>query len=133
AISLKVMDHTGKLISDLPASAEPGLHRVAWNLSQGRGRPGSRRGAPAPTTAVPAGQRPAAAGRGPAAPAAAGEQEPPPEPPAFLGGGPQVKPGVYRVVLTVDGTEFSQWLRVEADPAEAATIISSGGETGELP
>src|SRR5258708_23459230 len=35
-VSLKVMDYTGKLVSELSASPAPGLHTVAWNLSQGR-------------------------------------------------------------------------------------------------
>ncbi len=80
-VSLKVMDFAGKLVRELPAKAEPGLHRVTWDLRAGAGqRPGG-------------GRRP-------------GRQ------------GPQAAaPGMYRVVLTVDGKEYSQGLRVEPDPS----------------
>ena len=34
-------------------------------------------------------------------------------------------PGMYRVVLTVDGKEYTQSLRVEADPVLAATLLTA--------
>jgi photosystem II stability/assembly factor-like uncharacterized protein len=128
AISLKVMDYTGKLMTELQAASEPGLHQVSWNLGQGRGGRGRRGGGGA---AAAGAQQPAAA-RGPQQPpaqAAAGESEAP-QMPAFFGGGmaQQAKPGVYRVVLTVDGTEHSQWFRIEPDPSEAGTIIATEPE-----
>ena len=36
-LSLKILDVNGALVSELRAPAEPGLHRVAWNLSRGAG------------------------------------------------------------------------------------------------
>ena len=40
------------------------------------------------------------------------------------GQGGQAPPGTYRVVLTVDGQEFSQPVRIEADPTLPGTIIA---------
>jgi hypothetical protein len=67
---------------------EPGLHHVTWNLRRG-GAGGGRGG------------RGGGGGGG-----------------GFLGGfGVSLAaPGMYRVVLTVDDKEFSQGLKVEADP-----------------
>jgi len=120
--SLKIMDHTGKQVAELTAETTPGLHRANWALTQGR----SRRG---PGAARPAEQgTPGAAGQG----AQGGAARPVPEPqqetpelPSFFGGAQQIKPGVYRVVLTVDGKEHSQWLRIEGDPAETTAVIAT--------
>jgi photosystem II stability/assembly factor-like uncharacterized protein len=171
-IGLKVLDHTGKTISELQASAQPGLHRVVWNLSPGARAPGGRRGgggfgagaagggggraanappsggraANAPPSGGRAANAPPAGGRPGTAPAAPGGAVPDPNAPAaraegqeeapvpaFFGGGrQQVRPGVYRIVLTVDGQELSQWLRVEADPAEPSPIITADGEEEEM-
>jgi hypothetical protein len=38
---------------------------------------------------------------------------------------------MYRVVLTVDGKEFSQSVRVEADPTGPTADIITGGEEPE--
>ena len=45
-----------------------------------------------------------------------------------FGGPPPVAPGTYRVVLSVDGEEFAQNVRVEPDP-----IVSDALMTGEQP
>jgi photosystem II stability/assembly factor-like uncharacterized protein len=79
-LSLKVVDLTGKTIRDLQAKADPGLHKVVWDLR-----------------------------------AAAG-QAPPKGPPGFAPPGPPAGPGTYRVVLTVDGVDHGQMVRVERDP-----------------
>jgi hypothetical protein len=51
---------------------------------------------------------------------------------SFLGGRPNVvNPGTYRLVLTVDGVELSQPIRVEADPTQSGPIITSGGDEDE--
>ena len=47
-----------------------------------------------------------------------------------FGGGAPVPPGTYRVVLTVDGQEFTQPLKVELDPALAAA--AAAGESIEV-
>ncbi len=82
-ISLKIADFAGKSIRDLPAKAEPGLHKVTWNLTR------------------------------------------------FASG--VVGPGTYRVVLTVDGQELAQSVRVEADPTVPGAVITPahGKEHGE--
>src|SRR5262249_49341367 len=125
AVSLKVMDYTGTLVSELPANSELGLHWAVWNLNQGRGRPAARRSTPATRVGAATGRPPAATVQ-PGTPLPLGEQETIVGQPFSFGGGQQVKPGVYRVVLTVDGAELAQWVRVEPDPSEAATIITTG-------
>jgi photosystem II stability/assembly factor-like uncharacterized protein len=140
-VTLKVLDYTGKLVTELPTKPEPGLHRVAWNLNQGRqrgqgGQGGQgRRVAAAPgqtgrqrpaTGAQPAGQGPTMVGQRPPVPAERTEEEPAAAVATFFGGpAQQIKPGVYRVVLNVDGTELSQWVRVEPDPSEISSTIAS--------
>jgi hypothetical protein len=86
-ISLKVTDISGNTLRDFRnLSAEPGFHRVTWNLSASSGTGRTGRGA----------------GLGVAIPA-----------------------GTYRVVLTVDGKDYSQPLIVENDPkADPRAIIS---------
>jgi hypothetical protein len=44
------------------------------------------------------------------------------------GFGQALPPGTYRVVLSVDGEEFTQPLRIEADPLGATPIIAADGE-----
>jgi photosystem II stability/assembly factor-like uncharacterized protein len=53
-------------------------------------------------------------------------------PGGFGGGGQPVPPGTYRVLLTVDGKEYSQTLRVEADPsAPTSGDIAGDGDSEE--
>jgi len=52
---------------------------------------------------------------------------------SFFGGGPpQVSPGTYRLVLTVDGTELSQPLRVVPDPTYSGPEITAEEENDEF-
>jgi photosystem II stability/assembly factor-like uncharacterized protein len=46
------------------------------------------------------------------------------------GGGGAVAPGMYRVVLAVDGKEYTQGLRVEVDPVLSPTVLAA--EDGPL-
>ncbi len=107
-ISLKVVDFAGKTVRELQVKNEPGLHRVAWNLTRvperggGPGGPGGPGGGP--------GGR-GAGGRG-----------------GFGEGGLPAPPGMYRVVLTVDGEELTQPVRVEADPTQSGAVITTDGE-----
>jgi photosystem II stability/assembly factor-like uncharacterized protein len=130
--SLKVMDVTGKILRELPnVKTEPGLYVASWDLliqppgqGQGQGQ-GQGRGQ---------GQRGGGGGGGGAA-AAQGEG---PVLVAVGGPGRSALPGTYRVVLTVDGQEFTQPLRVEADPSLpagtiAADIFTQGQEEDEGP
>ncbi len=85
-LQLTVHDYTGKPIVTLAAPNEPGLHRVTWNL----------RGS---VTGMGVEMLLPARGRG-----------------GFGRGAQVAPPGQYRVVLTVDGKEMAQGLRVENDP-----------------
>ncbi len=92
-IALKILDIQGNTVRDLRPSVEAGLHRLTWDLNGtvpgGTGQGGARRGG---------------GGRG-----------------MFGGfGGGNFRPvpaGSYRLLLTVDGQEFSQPLLVQSDPA----------------
>ncbi len=113
-IAMKVVDFEGKTIGELQASADPGLHRIVWDLAraptrESRGGPfgAGRRGGGAtggPTRGGAGGPGPGRGGRGPS--------------------GPPATPGMYRVVLSVDGQEFAQALRVDADPATNTNLIA---------
>jgi photosystem II stability/assembly factor-like uncharacterized protein len=120
--SLKVVDYSGKTVSELPVKTEPGLHQVMWDLMQREPKP-----KPPSAPAATAGKPPAAdpkAGGGEKTPPPEGEEEPPEEPAMFFGSAPKLAPaGRYRVVLTVDGVEFAQWLRLEPDPSQAAPTL----------
>jgi photosystem II stability/assembly factor-like uncharacterized protein len=48
-----------------------------------------------------------------------------------FGGGQLAAPGMYRVVLTVDGKEFTQSLRVEADPSAPTSLIAEEDDDGD--
>jgi hypothetical protein len=104
--SLKVLDYAGKLVRELPVQTEPGLHRAQWNLT----RPAARTFIAAVTGQIDPEQ--AFRGRG------------------GLFGTP-VNPGNYRVVLTVDGKEYAQGLRVEADPTLNGTAVAAGDGDGD--
>jgi photosystem II stability/assembly factor-like uncharacterized protein len=110
-VGLKIVDYAGQTIRELTANTSPGLHHIAWDLSRASGRRSSRGAEGRNRTAeqAPARERTQAqeeSARGPGR----GNQ------PAAL--------GLYRVVLTVDGKEFSQPLRVEPDPTLPATILA---------
>ncbi len=94
-VTLKVFDITGKLVREMKGPGDPGLHRVSWDLARTpQRRPGAKGG-----------------GGGPKQFAGKGRRLP------GIGQAPTVPPGDYRVVLTVDEQEFTQALRVEADPS----------------
>jgi photosystem II stability/assembly factor-like uncharacterized protein len=124
-ISLKVVDYAGETVRELEAKAEPGLQRVPWDLRRtptnpppetggagGGARQGGRPGGGG------GGLGGAAGGPGAAGGAGGGRR--------FGGGfgGPPAAPGMYRVVLTVDGKDYLQGLRVEGDPTQPAPIIA---------
>jgi hypothetical protein len=74
------------------------------------------------------GQRPAAGQAQPPARGEAGEGEAQPQGRRGGGGfgqfGQPVPAGMYRIVLTVDGKEYSQGIRVEADGSAGSTLIA---------
>jgi hypothetical protein len=146
-ISLTVVDYTGKTVRELRATGDAGLHKVAWDLRvpsarrgrggaggapagagaelgsgrAGRGQRGGRGGqargqtAPGQPAAGEAAAQPAGGGRGAGGRGGFGRG----------GGGQPVPPGTYRIVLTVDGEQFTQPLRAEAESASADNIIAS--------
>ena len=117
--TIKILDYTGKTVREMPGKTEPGLHLVPWDMTgqstrqrqpgSGRGQGGAQRYAPF------------AAVTGPMLLAVL----PPPR-----GGGGQIRavPGMYRVVLTVDGQEYNQGLRIEADPTMPPPIVAAEEE-----
>jgi hypothetical protein len=109
-VSLKVLDVDGKLVRELPGETKAGLHKVVWNLSSAgeRGAGGGRRGGQ--------GGGPPGGGRGR----------------AFQSGGRPVAPGTYLVVLTVDGTEYKQALRVEGDLDAATPLLTEEEDEMEI-
>jgi photosystem II stability/assembly factor-like uncharacterized protein len=122
-VSLKVLDSEGKTVRELQAPNGPGLHLVAWNLT----RPPARQdGEPVGG----AGQRGGRGGFGQRGGRGGAAQPPGPGGVGQRGGrgfgqfGQPVSAGIYRVVLTVDGQEFSQTVRVEADPSVPTMIIT---------
>ena len=98
-INLKVVDWAGKTVQELAVSTEPGLHVSSWSLIRST------------TRAAAVGAAPAGGGRG-----------------GFGGAGTPVPPGTYRVVLTVDGQDYTQPLRVELDPALTAAGVAGDVE-----
>ncbi len=97
AVTLKVLDYTGAVVRELEAKAEPGLHKVSWDLRR------------APQGGQPAGQPGGRGGRGGRGGA----------------GGPNAAPpGMYRVVLTVDGKEYTTGLKVEGDPGQQVPFVT---------
>ncbi len=109
-LSLRITDIDAKLVAELRAVNEPGLHKVSWNL---RG---------------PAPRGPGGGGRG-------GGGAAPPQAQERFGqaGGLRAAPGTYRVVLTVDGQEISQSFRVEADPQAPSRGIGEAERLPDLP
>ncbi len=127
-VSVKILDIEGKVVRELRANSTPGMHRVTWDLTRVPERPAGtgQRGGPGQAGGRGQGQQAGAAAQPPAGqqPPAAGQQLG--QPPSGFGGfgrgglggfgGQPVPPGTYRVVLTVDGKEYSQVVRVESDP-----------------
>src|SRR5205814_1428167 len=100
-VELKVVDFAGQLTRKLDVKNEPGMYRVAWDLAR-------LPNAAARTGAGGGGGRAGGGGGG-------------------FGGfnlGPPAQPGVYRVVLTVDGQEFTQALRIEGEAGAIGNLIA---------
>jgi photosystem II stability/assembly factor-like uncharacterized protein len=110
-ISLKVVDVEGKTVRELEASGTPGLHKVNWNLAAGGGRQ----------------QAAGAGGRGQGGFAGRGGQGGGPGGRGGFGGRP-VPSGTYKIVLTVDGKELVQSLRVEGDPLGSTDLLAEDEE-----
>jgi photosystem II stability/assembly factor-like uncharacterized protein len=98
--SLKIVDYAGQTVKELGVSTDPGLHRSSWDLTRNTA---SRRRVAADLDA----------------------ESPPPR---RQGGVQAAPPGMYRVVLNVDGKEYTQPLRLESDPTLPATISAEEDE-----
>ena len=124
-VSLRVLGADGETLATVQASTAAGFHRALWNLRSGnsggqrgrgqraRGQRGAQRGAQ--RGGQRGGQRGAQRGaqrgrRGGAGQARGGRGG------RGGGGGGAVQPGTYRVILTVDGQDFTQTITVEPDP-----------------
>src|SRR5439155_7368615 len=101
-VSLKVVDISGKTLREFKAPATTGLHKVAWDLTQGPTVPGGGK-----KGGMGMGGGGKKGGGGPGAPGAVRALVP---------------QGEYRVVLTVDEKEYSQVFRVEVVPALEAGV-----------
>jgi S1-C subfamily serine protease/photosystem II stability/assembly factor-like uncharacterized protein len=107
-VALKVTDVYGKTVwefNNLPKTV--GLHRGTWEITRGSGSFDGGR-----------------AGRGGGFGGGGGGRG------GFGGGG--VLPGLYRVVLTVDGTEYAQAVTVENDPNAPKDLISIEEEEAQV-
>jgi photosystem II stability/assembly factor-like uncharacterized protein len=128
--SLKVVNYAGKTVREWPAKTAAGLHQVVWDLMERQ--PPAKKASATPAakrTPAAAGGTKAAAQKKPGTAPPEKEEESAEEEPMFFGGQPNlVPPGVYRVVLTVDGAELTQWLRVAPDPSQPATGVSEENE-----
>ena len=134
-VSVQVMDVEGAVLARLNGSSEPGLHKVNWNLTRtpaggqgpqgfggggrfgGKGKGGFQGKAEEKKVEAKAGEQ-----KGTDPKTAQGKG-------GFQGKGGQgqgggfaggfrtsVPPGTYKVVLTVDGQQYTSTVRVEADP-----------------
>ncbi|HEV3168529.1 MAG TPA: PDZ domain-containing protein [Isosphaeraceae bacterium] len=121
-ISLKVVDVNGKTVRELRPSNEPGLHRILWDMTRTQAQP-VRATRPAESEARPAGAN-----------AAESEADAPRRTANNFQRPRLVPPGMYRILLSVDGKELTQTVRVEPDPAvPTAEIIAESGEDVDQP
>jgi photosystem II stability/assembly factor-like uncharacterized protein len=127
SLALKVVDINGKTVRDVNVAKEmdPGFHRVT--LDQGgdgkkQGKGGGGKGGKGGGAAFK--------GKGKGEGKQPGQPTEAPKGGPFAFGGPQqIKPGVYRVILTADGQDYIQTLVVEPDPSQrGAEIITDEAE-----
>ncbi len=119
-IGLKVVDYAGQTVRELQPKNEPGLHQIAWDLN--RQSPRRQQGASA-ATRPQVGQEQRREGSAQRRELTIREGQESTRPTSV---------GVYRVVLTVDGKEHTQTLRVESDPTRPPTILADDGEEVRL-
>ncbi len=121
-ISLKIFDIEGQAIRTLNAPTNPGLRRVVWDLTRINRRP--------PESAHSGGRE----GERESEEGESSSAEPGRRPERREGafGRPQaVAPGTYRIVLTVDGQEFSRVVRIEPDPDASNSVIAAESTTDD--
>jgi len=118
-VALKIVDIEGKTLREFAPRKEPGLHRLTWDL---------RAAPPRSTNSTARSQRSGdegserrfarGSGAGGGSEGGGGRRF------GGAGGGASVSAGTYRVVLTVEGAEFAQNLRIEPDPIVPDTVMS---------
>ncbi len=106
-IALKILDYAGKPVGELKPAADAGLHVLPWNMIMRVDQRPAARPARRPTGRR-TGPRQARGGRLQLAP-----------------------PGMYRVILTVDGTEYAQSVRIESDPTLVPNLIAQDEEEND--
>jgi photosystem II stability/assembly factor-like uncharacterized protein len=111
-VNVKVLDVEGKTVTQLRGSGEPGLHHLTWNLTLAGQGAGMGKGGMGMGKGFKGGK-----GKGQPPAGKSGEEQPAPLGVPGFTGARAASPGTYRVVLTVDGREYSQVLRLEADPS----------------
>ena len=139
-VTLKIVDAAGTTVRQLRVSRDPGLHRVAWDMNRlvtrsNRGasaRPRRPRTDPPPTPAKKPGTKPQSKTKPKTKPKAGQPKTPPRRSRRFFRPTRPVPPGDYRIVLSVDGKEFTQTMRLQFDPsASAAAILSAAGQEAD--
>lgn len=105
-ISLRIVDHEGKTVRELRASKTRGLHQAQWDLTRTATATAGARKAAAPKGSPPAGRAP---GNAPGRP---------------------VNSGLYHIVLTVDGVDSNQTLRLLPDPSAPGVILAAEATNG---
>jgi photosystem II stability/assembly factor-like uncharacterized protein len=136
-LQLQVLDYTGRVARNLEVKNEPGLHRATWNLARDGGGEGGQFGRTYVDPLQRAGDAPRREGgegglfgrvrdlvplAGSGLLNAPGPQRRGPAP---------APPGMYRVVLNVDGQTYTQGLRLENDPALKATDLIADDDEEE--
>jgi photosystem II stability/assembly factor-like uncharacterized protein len=112
--TITITDVRGNTVREIPGSTEVGYHRATWDLTRGGG--GGRRG--------PEGAK----GKGPIVVEGSASLNP-----LMRGAGQgQLAPGDYRVVLTIDGTQYVQTLVVEQDPSMPRLGIGVRDDSEEI-
>jgi photosystem II stability/assembly factor-like uncharacterized protein len=119
--SIKIMDYTGKTVREMTAKTEPGLHHITWDLIGTSTRTPPEQQQPQPPRNRNDRLAPVLGATGPGMLAAFQGQR---------GPGQQIRatPGMYRVVLVVDDKEYSQGVRVEADPMLPPPVLAEEEE-----
>jgi hypothetical protein len=144
-VSLKIQDYTGRTVAELPAKAEPGLHRLTWDLRGGFGGRGRGAGGFPPAmlaqigeggvapAAQPAARQGQGGGRGGGGQGRGGVGRGGQGRGGAIAFNPGPAPGMYRVVLSVDGQDFTQGLRIEADPVQREAPVIAEPPPKERP
>jgi photosystem II stability/assembly factor-like uncharacterized protein len=120
-VSLKILDAAGVEVRSIPAVTQPGLHRATWDLGRiGRRPPSNQTPAEPSPPPVPVGEgtgsEPTTSAESPSRPSSQPRT-------GALSTLMNLRPrlaaaGTYRVVLNVDGKEYTQTLALDPDPAQ---------------